>query len=120
MEKADRLSWRTALIYFTLMASVLGSGMAFGQVEVIEFNASFNEANGCPWVEGLNDCEVSHIDIMTEKEAQKKYKIVVVPTIIVFFDGKEVDRFQANIMMTMEAKLEDVQEAVDTAIMSSF
>jgi len=120
MDQTDRISWRTFVVYFALLASVLISGVAFGQVEVVEFNASFNATNGCPWVDELTDCEVTHVDILASPKLQKKYKIVVVPTIIVFRDGEEENRFQANIMMQMEAKLEDIQEAVDNAVMSAF
>jgi hypothetical protein len=38
----------------------------------------------------------------------------------VFNNGEEVDRFQANIMMTMEASKSDVQGAIDEIIMSDF
>ena len=51
---------------------------------------------------------------------QIEHKIVVVPTIIVFNEGEEVERFQANIMMQLEATKKDVQEVVDEIIMSSF
>ena len=51
---------------------------------------------------------------------QKEHKIVVVPTIIIFNDNEEIKRFQANIMMQLEASKEDVQEAVDEIIMSAF
>ena len=51
---------------------------------------------------------------------QSKYKIIVVPTIIVFNHGEEVKRYQANIMMQIEAKLEDVQDLVDETVMESF
>ena len=51
---------------------------------------------------------------------QSKYKIMVVPTIIVFRDGEEMERFQANIMMDMEATLEEIQESVDDAHMEGF
>ena len=51
---------------------------------------------------------------------QKEHKIVVVPTIIIFNEGEEVKRFQGNIMMQIEATENDVQEAVDEVIMSSF
>jgi hypothetical protein len=51
---------------------------------------------------------------------QKKHKIVVVPTIIVFNDGEEIKRFQANIMMQLEATEEEVQEVVDEILMDSF
>ena len=37
-----------------------------------------------------------------------------------FNDGDEVERFQANIMMQLEATKDDVQEAVDEILMSAF
>ena len=42
------------------------------------------------------------------------------PTIIVFNEGEEVKRFQANIMMQIDANRDDVQDAVDEIIMSDF
>jgi hypothetical protein len=45
---------------------------------------------------------------------------VVVPTVVVFNEGEEVKRFQANIMMTLEASRDDVQEAIDEVLMSDF
>lgn len=87
---------------------------------VVEFNASFNSANSVEWIESLNDCVTSRVDIVADPDLQKKHKIVVVPTIVVFNNGDEVTRFQANIMMSMEATKKDVQEAVDEALMSDF
>jgi hypothetical protein len=51
---------------------------------------------------------------------QSEHKIVVVPTVVVFNEGEEVKRFQANIMMTLEASKDDVQEAIDEVLMSDF
>ena len=45
---------------------------------------------------------------------------MVVPTIVILNEGEEMKRFQANIMMTMEATKTDVQEAIDEVLMSSF
>jgi len=87
---------------------------------VVEFNASFNAQNSVPWIESLNDCETARIDIVSAPNLQKEHKIVVVPTIVVFNDGQEMTRFQANIMMTMEATADEVQEAVDEVLMSDF
>lgn len=87
---------------------------------VVEFNASFNSANAVPWVENISDCKNYRIDIVAQPELQREHKIVVVPTIVVFNDGEEEARFQANIMMQLEATEEDVQEAVDEIIMNSF
>ena len=87
---------------------------------VVEFNASFNASNSVEWIDELSDCKGKRVDIAAHPEMQKKYKIVVVPTIIIFNDEEEVKRFQANIMMQLEASKEDIQEAVDEIIMSAF
>lgn len=120
MISEKKILWRQFVLYATLMVAVMTAGTVFGQVEVIEFNAGFNAANGCPWVDNLTDCDVEHIDIAKQPDLQKKYSIFVVPTIIVFYDEEEVKRFQANIMMQMEATKEEVQEAIDNAAMSAF
>tara|TARA_R110000824_G_scaffold91796_2_gene223104 strand:+ start:211 stop:576 length:366 start_codon:yes stop_codon:yes gene_type:complete len=87
---------------------------------VVEFNASFNESNSVDWLDQLSDCEGKRIDIASNPAMQKEHKIVVVPTIIIFNNGEEIKRFQANIMMQLEADQSEVQEAVDEVIMSSF
>ena len=87
---------------------------------VVQFNAGFNEANKVLWIDKLNDCSKKFIDIQTDTEAASKYKIVVVPTIVIYSNGEEVGRFQANIMMQMEATKKDVQEKIDEIIMSDF
>ena len=96
------------------------STVCFSQVEVIQFNANWNSANSVNWLSKLTDCKVKEICIVADKAAQTKYKIVVVPTIIVLDHGEEVKRYQANIMMQMEAKLDEVQTIVDETVMESF
>ena len=73
-----------------------------------------------PWIESLDDCETARVDIATDPDLQKKHKIVVVPTIVIFNEGEEQERFQANIMMTMEATQDDVQDAVDEILLNDF
>ena len=69
---------------------------------VVEFNAPFSGTK-CEYLGKLSDCETVKIDISKNAKAQGKYKIVVVPTLVIFKDGEEVARFQANIMMQLEA-----------------
>ena len=87
---------------------------------VVQFNAAFNSANEVTWLSELTDCSTATVDIMADPSLPQDYKIVVVPTILVLEDGEEVARFQANIMMTMEATREEVQESIDNIIMSKF
>ena len=92
--------------------------MCNSDICVVQFNASWNESNSVDYLGKLTDCEVMNISI-DEGTYQSDYKIVVVPTIIVF-NGKEVERFQANIMMEMEATRKDVQGVVDEIIYRDF
>ena len=93
----------------------VGDGM-----QVVHFNAGWNSANDVEWVNDLGDCKIKQCDIAADTEAQNKYEIVVVPTIIVFNDGEEVKRFQADISFSMKATKEEVQEVIDEIIMDSF
>jgi hypothetical protein len=120
----ESINWRTALAYFLLAAAMLVGGVAFSQnmcnsdICVVQFNASWNASNSVDYLDKLTDCEVMNVNI-DEGTYQSDYEIVVVPTIIVF-NGKEVERFQANIMMQMEATRKEVQDVVDEIIYSDF
>ena len=85
---------------------------------VVEFNASFNEQNKTAWLSKLTDCGIKRISI-DKGEWKEKFKIFAVPTIIVF-NGEEVERFSPNIMMQVDAKLDDVQGVIDETLMSDF
>ena len=87
---------------------------------VVQFNAGFNAANKVTWLDELTDCDKHFIDIGTDAAAAAKYKIVVVPTILIFNGEEEKGRFQANIMMKMEATKDEVQEKIDEIIMEDF
>jgi len=87
---------------------------------VVEFNASFNKENSVPWIEALTDCNGRRVDIGAEPEKQTEHQIVVVPTIIIFNEGEEVKRYQANIMMQLEVDAATIQNDIDEIIMSDF
>tara|TARA_Y100001963_G_C6750442_1_gene433933 strand:+ start:394 stop:732 length:339 start_codon:yes stop_codon:yes gene_type:complete len=87
---------------------------------VVHFNAGWNSANDVEWVSKLNDAKIKNCDIATDTDAQNKWEIVVVPTIIIFNEGEEVKRFQADISFTMKATKEEVQGYIDEIIMNDF
>ncbi len=110
------------IIYIsTLLLSTIACSQDFpdGMVAV-EFNASFNETNKVTWLSKLTDCETKRVDITADTRWSKEYKIVVVPTIVIFNNNEEVKRFQANIMMTMEATKSEVQNSIDEIVMEAF
>ena len=94
---------------------------AFAQIEVTHFNAGWNNANGVDWFMDLKECKTKGtIDIAKNPELAKEHKIAVVPTIIIFKDGEEVARFQADLSFKMVATREEVQEEIDEQLMSDF
>ena len=104
-----------------LFLLVISCNIAFGQIKVEQFNAGWNSANNVSWVQDLSECKtIGYTDIAEDKEAQKKYKIAVVPTIIIFKDGEEVARFQADLSFKMVATKEEVQEEINNQLMSDF
>ena len=79
--------------YLLILLLILVSNTANGQSPcedeglcVVQFNAGFNEINKVTWVDKLTDCSSKFIDIQIDTEAAGKYKIVVVPTIVIYSD----------------------------------
>ena len=86
---------------------------------VVEFNASWNSANNVDWLNKLTDVGTKRISI-DKGDWQKKFSILAPPTIIIFVNGKGSKRYQANIMMQMEAKQTEVQDKIYEIIMEEF
>ncbi len=124
MEDNNELSWRIFSVYMLILIFTMVVATAFGQnicktdVCVVEFNAGWNESNSVDWLNKLKDCGTKRINI-DEGDWQKKYNIVVVPTIIIF-NGEEVKRYQADLSFTMAATRKEIQEEIDELIMSDF
>ena len=103
-----------------LILLTLFSQAVFAQIEAKHFNAEWNSANNVTWFMDL-DCKTKgHTDIAKNPEEATKYKIAVVPTIIIFKDGEEAVRFQADLSFKMVATKEEVMEAIDELLMSDF
>ena len=126
MFNKDYTTWKLMAGYLLILLLMLMSSSATGQtytcdedICVVEFNASWNESNDTKWLHKLTDVGTKRI-LIDKGDWQKDYKIVVTPTIIIFVEGKETKRYQANIMMTMEATQTEVQDKIDEIIMEEF
>ena len=110
--------------YLLILFFMLACNSSFGQnickedICVVEFNAGWNENNSVDYLDKLTDCGVKRINI-DKGNWQKEYGIVVVPTIIIF-NGKEVERFQADVSFKISAKLKDIQDVIDEILMEDF
>ena len=106
-DKIDKLNekyghfLRLYVVYTLVLIIVLWAGTSYGQVRAIHFNAEWNEANNVEWFNKLSDVEKA-MDIV-KNDYQEKYKTAIVPTIVIFKDGEEVARFQADLSFKMVA-----------------
>ena len=106
-------------LYALIMILVFTAATAFSQVKVIHFNAGWNSANDVEWFDKLSDANKKSLSI-DDNDIQTKYSIAIVPTIIVFDDGEEVKRYQADLSFKMVATREEIQEYIDELIISKF
>ena len=80
----DNINWPTRVMYMLIIIIMLSCSVCFGQIKVIQFNASWNKANDVPWVMSLKDCKtIGYTDVASDKKAQTKYKLASIPTIII-------------------------------------
>ena len=114
------MTWRIFTMYMLLILFILLAGHMSAQVTVTHYNAEWNKDNDVEWLNKLSDCDISKVDIVKQPKLQKKHKIVVVPTIIVFKDGEEVKRFQADISFSMKATRKELQDIINEQLMSDF
>jgi len=92
----------------------------FAQITVTHFNAEWNDANKVEWFEKLEDCDLSKVCIVAEPKLQDKHKIIIVPTIVVFKDGEEIKRYQADLSFKLLATRKEIQGFINEQIMSDF
>ena len=71
MEK-NAATWSVFGIYLLIIALMLLSGITFGQVKVIYFNAEWNKSNEVEWIQDLKD--VKEIKESIEKIEDKLYE----------------------------------------------
>ena len=116
MKKIDM----SKVVYVLMMIIVFTISQAFGQITVTHFNAEWNSANKVEWFDKLDDCDLADVDIIKEPKLQDKHKIVIVPTIIIFKDGEEIKRYQADLSFKLLATRKEIQGFINEQIMSDF
>ena len=114
------VTWKIFCSYILLLLLVLVCQTTSAQVTVTHYNAGWNSSNDVEWLKKLEDCDIVKVDIVKQPKLQTKHKIVVVPTIIIFKDGEEVKRFQADISFTIKATRKELQDVINEQLMSDF
>ena len=107
------------LLLVLLALLFFGFGICFGQVSVVHFNSEWNANNDFD-ITVLKDCDIDSVVICHNPDLKDKHKIKAVTNIIVFDEDEEVVRFEANIMMELEATKKDIQKEIDKIMLKKF
>ena len=83
----------------------------YSQVEVIQINATWNKQNDV--VFNLKNCKYSYA-LLEQQPKEIQAKIKSVPTIIVLKDGRPVRQYQANLMLKLMVKEEELQAYINS------
>ena len=80
---------------------------------VIEFWAEFNDGNKFIDWNKLTNVIYYRADISKCPIAKKKYKVRMVPTLIIFKEGIKEKMFKAGLDLMLPAELSEIQDAVN-------
>ena len=90
---------------------------------VVEFYASWNEANIVTLLDEWDNFEVSRVyrlNIETYPKIQTDNNVVVLPTIIFYLDGEEAGRLQGNMQFKLETTIKELDTMVEELQGSKF
>ena len=97
--------------------SKINEKQAFGDDQtlpvIVEFWAEFNDSNKFNEWDKLENVVYYRADITKCPAAKKKYKVRMVPTIIIFKEGIKEEMFKAGLDLMLPADLNEIQEAVN-------
>ena len=89
---------------------------------VVEFYAGWNEANIVTLLDEWEtfDAKVYRLNIESYPKIQNDNEVVVLPTIIFYDDGEEVERLQGNMKFQLETTLKELDEIIEEILSSKF
>ena len=102
---------------------VVGNNNAFGddnnETIVVEFWAKFNEANCFNEWKQIKDASYYRVDISKAPQAKKKYRVRMVPTVLIFKSGSMEKIFKAGLDLTLPVGLAEIQETINEINLAS-
>ena len=96
------------LVFFLFL-----SVYAYGQNALVHINADFNKSNDWYGLTIVENTKIYNGYIDSNPAIKKKYNVVRVPTLILFKDGVEVERWVGGLDMKLHIKVNEVQNNID-------
>jgi len=88
----------------------------------VEFYATWNEANKVTAIDEWDsfDAKVYRVNIDLFPKIQAANNVVILPTIIFFDDGEEVNRLQGDMSFTLKTTTDELDEIVEEILGNKF
>ena len=81
-------------------------------IVLVEFWAEFNAMNQVN-LKKLYNCKKYRVDMSTDPNLMVTHKVMAVPTVVLYHNGKEIKRFLPSLMMKLDAEIKDIQKEID-------
>ena len=88
-------------------------------IVVVEFWSDWNSSNEVEYLGKLN-CKTYRLDIAQHPAVQSKNKVSILPTVIIYDNGKEVFRYEADLSFRLDATKSEIQAKIDEIQMQKF
>ena len=126
------------IMYKWIITSLILVTAAFGQIRdltdknfskatarglvVVEFWAGWNEANKVTLLDEWEtfDAKVYRVNIEEYSKIQTDNKVVILPTIIFYDEGEEVQRLQGDMTFSLETSIKELDEIIEEILGSKF
>jgi len=86
---------------------------------VVEFWAKFNEANCFNEWKQIKNASYYRVDISKAPQAKKKYRVRMVPTVVIFKSGSMEKIFKAGLDLALPVGLAEIQETINEINLAS-
>jgi thiol-disulfide isomerase/thioredoxin len=123
------------ILYVLMMLFFFAIGISYGQsfvnsdvfkntiakdIVAVEFWASWNSSNEFTELSKLKECSMYRVDVGKCNKIQNNYDVIGIPTVIIFENGEEKERFEPNIMFKLSADKKTIQHSIDTLTLNKF
>ena len=102
---------------------ILISASVFAQhkngISIVQASAEFTKDANLN-IKKLDDANTFNYDIGKDADFFEDNNVVFLPTIILFNNGEEIKRWEADITLKLKCKLEDLQDEINKLIEDKF
>ena len=106
------------MVLIFMASTVKGQSFLKQEISIVEFNSNWNKSNHFG-VDGVKNCKTFSVSICDNPNYMDRFNIIT-PSIVVYHNGEEVKRYQSNILFTFDITHKNLQQDVDSLLLTKF